>query len=341
MNDAITPQTIMQVASGFGVSKALLTAVGLGLYTSLARGPMTLDEICDEFGLIPRRAMDLLDILVSVNLLARDGDGPEARYRNTAETGAFLVRDTPGYVGGIIELWEHRNFGFWAGLTEACQSGAPQSEAKHGTSFFETLYAEPDRLEAFMSAMTGSSVRNFEALAQAFPFDRYETLVDIGGADALLARRVAAAHPHLTCLSLDLPEVTEIAARKIAEEGLDDRVTAVTGDFFADPLPKADVITMGMILHDWDLERKKTLVAKAYDALPDGGAFIVIEALIDDARRENTFGLFISLNMLIEFGDTAFDFTGAEFKDWCREAGFRRFDVLPLAGPSSAGIAYK
>lgn len=221
------------------------------------------------------------------------------------------------------------------------QTGKAQSEAKHsGTSFFETLYAEPARIEAFIGAMNGASIRNFQALAQRFPFEQYQTLSDIGGSDALLSRSIAAVHPHLRCKSFDLPMVTEIAARKIAADGLDDQIEAVTGDFFADPLPQADVITMGMILHDWSLEQKQQLVQKAYDALPDGGAFVVIEALIDDARRTNTFGLFMSLTMLIEFGD-AFDFTGAEFMQWCRDAGFSRFDVIPLEGPSSAAVAYK
>jgi hypothetical protein len=101
-----------------------------------------------------------------------------------------------------------------------------------------------------------------------------------------------------------------------------------------------DVITMGMILHDWNLEKKMHLVRAAYDALPPGGAFVVIENLIDDSRRENTFGLLMSLNMLIEFGD-AFDFTAADFFGWCREVGFSRTEVIPLAGPASAGVAYK
>ena len=118
------------------------------------------------------------------------------------------------------------------------------------------------------------------------------------------------------------------------------RVTAAAGDFFADPLPKADIITMGLILHDWNLEGKTHLIKAAYDALPEGGAFIIIENIIDDARRENVFGLMMSLNMLIEFGD-AFDFTGNDFAKWCKEVGFKEISIVPLAGPASAGIAYK
>src|SRR6185436_7446039 len=118
------------------------------------------------------------------------------------------------------------------------------------------------------------------------------------------------------------------------------RVSAQALDFFADPLPKADMITMGMILHDWNLENKMHLIQAAYDALPPGGALVAIEALIDDARRENLFGLLMSLNMLIEFGE-AFDYSGADFRGWCEKVGFKRFEVVHLAGPSSAAVAYK
>src|SRR5207249_3276765 len=146
--------------------------------------------------------------------------------------------------------------------------------------------------------------------------------------------------PHLQFTTFDLPAVTPIAEKAIAAAGLTDRIGSTSGDFFVDPLPRADVITMGMILHDWNLDRKMHLIRSAYDALPSGGAFIVIENLIDDARRENAFGLMMSLNMLIEFGD-AFDFSGADFTRWCTEVGFRDVEVMPLAGPASAAIAYK
>lgn len=335
------PARIMEIGSGYWASKVLLSAVGLGLYTELARQPMTAGAIARHLGLVERPATDFLDALVSLDLLARDGDGADALYRNTPETARFLDRASPHYVGGILELWENRNFAFWADLTPALRTGEAQSEVKRsGRPFFEALYADPRRLEAFMDAMAGASARNFELLAERFPFDRYHTLCDVGGADGLLVTRVAAAHPHLRCTVFDLPVVTGIAARKIEARGLAGRVSTVAGDFFADPLPRAEVITMGMILHDWNLAQKKRLIAAAYDALAEGGAFIAIEALIDDARRKNSFGLLLSLNMLIELGD-AFDYTGADFRAWCGEAGFRSFDTIPLAGPSSAAIAYK
>ena len=339
--DELRPDRIMAIGGGYCASKVLLSAVGLRLFTTLGDDAMTAAEIAERLELVARPARDFLDTLVSLDLLARDGDDADARYRNTPETSHFLDESSPAYQGGLLNIWEERNYRYWADLTEALKTGKPQNEIKHsGRPFFETMYADPQRLETFVAAMHSSSRRNFEQFADRFPFDRYQRLCDVGGADGLLSRTVAAAHPHLKCVSFDLPAVTDIAARKIADAGLAERVHAVAGDFLADALPAADVITMGMILHDWNLEVKRQLIAKAYDALPDGGAFVVIESLIDDARRENTFGLTMSLNMLIEFGD-AFDYTAADFRNWCSAAGFESFDVIPLDAGSSAAVAYK
>jgi 16S rRNA G1207 methylase RsmC len=191
-----------------------------------------------------------------------------------------------------------------------------------------------------MGAMSGIQAGNFQALAEKFDFARYQTVCDVGGATGRLSIVLAERHPHLRCTTFDMPVVESIAARTIKEAGAEDRVTTASGDFFADPFPRADVITMGNILHDWNLERKLQLIRAAFEALPPGGALVVIENLIDDDRRKNVCGLMMSLNMLIEFGD-AFDFTGADLAGWCEDVGFKTVEVLPLAGPASAGIAYK
>jgi hypothetical protein len=337
----VDPAHIMQVGMGFMASKTLLSAVELEVFTRLGAGAMTAEELGEALALDARAIPDFPDALVALGLLDRDGEGASARYANTAETAMFLDKAKPPYIGGILEMANARLYPFWGDLTEGLRTGRPQNEIKHtGAPMFEELYSDPARLEQFMGAMAGISAGNFHALAEAFDFSRYETLCDVGGATGQLCRIVAARHPHLRCISYDLPPVVPIAEKAIAAAGLSDRVSAASGDFFADPLPQADVITMGLILHDWNLERKMHLIRSAYDALPEGGAFIVIENLIDDARRENVFGLLMSLNMLIEFGD-AFDFTGADFAGWCKEAGFREVEVIPLTGPASAGVAYK
>ena len=337
----LTPARIMEVGMAFWPARTLLTAVKLGVFSELGNGAKTGEELRDALGLHPRSTPDFFDTLVALRFLERDGDGDEAKYRNTAETAMFLDRSSPAFMGGFLEMAHDRLYRYWGDLDEALKTGKPQNESRHGgEGVFEELYRQPERLEQFMDAMAGISAGNFMALAEKFDFSKYETLCDVGGAAATLSTIVARRHPHLKITTADLPPATAIAAKKIEAAGLSDRIAATNIDFFKDDLPKADVITMGMILHDWNLENKKMLIRKAYDALSEGGAFIVIEALIDDARRENAFGLMMSLNMIIEFGE-AFDYSGADFDGWCREAGFKRTEVIHLAGPASAGIAYK
>jgi SAM-dependent methyltransferase len=341
MNAALDPSSILQTAFGFWHSKVLLTAVEFGVFTKLAGRHPTGAELGAELKIHPRAIADFFDALVAMKFLGREGDGPQARYFNTPEGSLFLDEASPRYIGGWLVMCNARLFKFWNDLPEALRTGKPQNEVKHGQKgMFEKLYSDLPRLEQFMGAMTGLSRLNFEAFADKFDFSKFQTLCDVGGATGLLSIEVAKKHAHLKCISFDLPAVEPIAKKHIAAAGLEDRVGTASGDFFTDPLPKADVITMGMILHDWNLEKKMHLIRSAYDALPPGGALVAIEALIDDVRRENVQGLLMSLNMLIEFGD-AFDYSGADFRQWCGEIGFKRFEVIHLAGPSSAAIAYK
>jgi hypothetical protein len=332
---------ILETAFGFWSAKVLLTAVGFDLFSRLDARRLTGAELGAELGLHPRGIADFFDALVAMGFLERDGEGAGAKYRNTPGGMLFLRRQSPRYVGGILEMLNARLFRFWDDLPEALRTGKPQNEVRHGRKgIFEELYAEPLKLEQFMGAMTGLSRINFEAFAEKFDFTPYRTLCDVGGATGLLCIEVARRHPSLRCTTFDLPPVEPVARKAIMAAGLSDRIEVASGDFFKDPLPKADVVTMGMILHDWNLEKKMHLIRAAYEALPAGGALVAIEALIDDARRTNAFGLLMSLNMLIEFGD-AFDYTGADFRGWCQEVGFRRCDVIHLSGPTSAAVAYK
>jgi len=341
MNRQPDPSAILQTATAFWPSKVLLSAVALGVFTALGKSSLTGEELGKALGLHPRGWYDFFDTLVALKFLEREGNGPGGRYRNTLDTGTFLDKASPAYIGGIADMMNTRLYCFWGELETALKTGKPQNEIKStGKSMFAELYAEPARLGTFLEAMSGFQGGNFMALAEKFDFGRYQTVTDVGGALALLSRTVGTRHKHLSFKSFDLPEVAPHALKHVKAAGMDARIAIVSGDFFKDELPKADVITMGNILHDWNLPNKKILIKKAFDALPPSGAFIAIENVIDDARRENAFGLMMSLNMLIEFGD-AFDYTGADFRAWCTEAGFKRFEFLPLAGPTSAAIAYK
>lgn len=338
-----TPDSIMQVGTGFWASKILLSAVKFQLFTTLAeRKTMTASDIKSHLGFkcTDRNVFDYLDTLTALGFLNREGILETAAYSNSINTDFFLDKKKPTYIGGMLEMLNNRLYGFWGTLEEGLLTGKQQNEAKKGENLFEKLYEEPARLKEFMHAMSGIQMGSFMALAQKFNFSNYKTLVDVGGASGLLSVVVAKHHPHMSCVSWDLPAVAPIANDTIQQHQLQDRVTTAIGDFFTNDFPKADMITMGNILHDWDEKIKQMLIKKAYDALPDGGAFVVIEGIIDDERNKNAFGLMMSINMLIETA-TGFDYTFADFNKWTKATGFKSTSLLHLAGPMSAAIAYK
>lgn len=337
MSESLSPERILQTGLGFWPAKTLLSAVELGVFSELARGPEPFDALSGRLGLHPRSARDFLDTLVALGFLSRSGD----RYANTPEADHFLDRAKPSYVGGILEMANHRLYPFWGQLTEALKTGQPQSESSRGgTGFFETLYADPARLREFLAAMTGVSHGSNLLIARNFPWADYGTYVDVGTAQGDLAVQIALAHPHLRGIGFDLPEVAPVFNDYVAAHGVAEQLHFVPGSFFEADLPRTDVVLMGHILHDWDLPTKRMLIAKAYDALPTGGALVVYEAIIDDDRSSNAFGLMMSLNMLIETPG-GFDYTGADCAGWMAEAGFSSTRVERLMGPDSMVIAIK
>jgi ketosteroid isomerase-like protein len=331
-----TPERIMQLGFGFWSSKTLLSAIELGVFTELAKGPLAGPRLAERLGLHPRSYRDFFDALVALGMLERRRDV----YANTAETDFLLDRAKPSYVGGLLEMGNARLYPCWGALTEALRTGQPQSEAKDAANPFDALYSDPNGLQAFLQAMTGVSIGTAKAIARKFPWDRYKSFIDIGAAQGATPVQIALAHGHLSGGGYDLPAVGPIFEAYVKSFGLSDRLRFHPGNFFSDALPSADVLIMGHILHDWNLEEKRMLIAKAYAALPPGGALLAYEALIDDERRQNAFGLLMSLNMLIETPG-GFDYTGADCAGWMRAAGFRETLVEHLLGPDSMVVGIK
>lgn len=332
----VTPDHILQIGIGFWASKTLLSAVELGVFSALAGGPADLATLQGKLGLHPRAARDFLDALVALKLLDRH----HGRYSNTPETELFLDRAKPSYLGGLLEMANARLYGFWGSLTEALRTGEHQNEAKHGADVFGATYADPERLRGFLAAMSAVSAGPAKAIAAKFDWSECKTVMDLGAAQGMVPVTLLQAHSHLSGIGFDLPQVKPVFEAFAAQNGLADRLRFVAGDFFKDELPRADVVVMGHILHDWGLLEKKALLAKVFATLPDGGAVIVYDAVIDDERRENAFGLLMSLNMLIETA-RGFDYTGADCQAWMREAGFRDTRVEPLVGADSMVIGFK
>jgi len=317
----------------FWGSKALLSAVELGVFTELAREPADLQSLEKTFNLHPRSSKDFLDTLVALGMLERKN----GVYSNTPSTELFLDKKKPSYVGGILEMANTRLYPFWNNLTTALHTGEPQNEMKGS---FEALYTDPAKLKEFLSAMTGVSRGANLAIAKKFQWNRYKSAADVGTAQGDLIVQVALANPHLSGIGFDLAPTKAVFEEYVKENGLSGRVKFAAGNFFEEALPKVDVIMMGHILHDWNLEEKKMLIRKSYEALPKGGAFIAYDSIIDDDRSKNAFGLLMSLNMLVETAG-GFDYTGADCMGWMKEAGFTETRVEHLVGPDSMVIGIK
>ena len=342
----LNPSKIMQLGMGFMGSKVLLTAVKLEVFTLLASSPLTAKDVKDKLRLqcTDRHVFDWLDALVSLSFLQRQGLLEHAVYSNAEDTDFFLDKNKPSYMGGILEMANNRLYKFWVDLEEGLQTGQSQNEGKGKSEgnmeFFAQLYKDEQSLQEFMNAMSGIQTGTFMELINKFDFDKYKTLLDIGGADGWLSIQVCLKHSNIHCITFDLPPVEPLAKKKIAAFDLTDRIGVVSGDFLKEELPKADLISMGNILHGMSEKAKQELIQKVNNALSPDGAFIAIENIIDNERKQNTFGLLMSLNMLIENGD-AFDYTMNDFQRWAQAAGFKRTELIPLAGPTSAAVAYK
>jgi SAM-dependent methyltransferase len=328
---------ILSVGTGYWASRTLLSAIELDVFTHLGSGARDAASLTEALGLHPRGARDFLDALVALGFLTRDGD----RYANTRESRMFLDRTKPLFVGGSFTMAGPRLWDAWGRLTEALRTGKPQYDgAAEGHDVFGGMYADPAMRDQFLESMAGASTGTAMALARSFPWKDYGSFADVGTAQGVVPVQIAKAHPHLRAVGYDLPAVREPFEAYVNKQGLSDRVRFQGGDFFVDPMPEADVLIMGHILHDWDLDEKRTLIARAYDALEPGGALLIYEALIDDERRGNEFGLLMSLNMLVDTPG-GFNFTAADCGSWLEDAGFSSWRVQPLVEPDSLIVAVK
>ncbi|MGB6603601.1 MAG: methyltransferase [Steroidobacteraceae bacterium] len=333
---AQSPGRLLQLGLGFWGPRTLLSAVELGVFSILAKGPLDESQLRERLELHRRSARDFFDALVALGLLQRR----VGRYRNVSDVDAYLDRAKATYVGGLLEMAAVRLYPFWGSLTEALRTGAPQNEAKSGGDPFAALYADPEHLRGFLTAMTGVSMGSARAISAKFPWKKYQTFIDVGGAQGCVAVQVALTHEHLSGGEFDLPQVQPIYENYVRSFALDARLKFHAGDFFRDPLPPAEVLIMGHILHDWNLEQKHLLLQKAYAALPKRGALIVYDAMIDDARCRNVAGLLMSLNMLIETPG-GFDYTPSDCRGWLKATGFRKTALVPLTATESMLIAIK
>jgi ubiquinone/menaquinone biosynthesis C-methylase UbiE len=311
-----TPDRIFQLGWGFRPTKVLLSAIELDVFTFLAEhGPQTVDQLVAGLKIHPRLAPDFFDSLYAMQMLQR----VDGKYSNTPETAMYLDRRRPECIAGALDMANLRLYDTFGKLTQGVRTGKPVVET--GKDFFSTLYGDDEGLRRFIHAMASGSVDTGRAIAKRFPWERYKTFFDIGTSSGVIPVELVKAHPHLSGGGFDLPKLKPHFEERVIKNELSEKVRFVTGSFLTDPLPSADVLIMGYILHDWSLEQKKELIRKAFRSVNPGGALIVYEPFIDDARSKVP-GLMMSLTMHLETPE-GFECTPGEVISWMTEAGFK------------------
>ncbi|WP_083913989.1 methyltransferase [Nocardia concava] len=325
-----SPAHILGVVSGARRAQVVLAAAELDLFTVLADRDLAAAEIGAAIGLHPEWTRDFLDAVASSGLIIADG----GRYSNSPDAHRYLVRGRPEYLGGFLRFLDKTLHPAWTGLAASVKSGKPvNSDAAEGDPY-GVLFTDPDDRRGFFDAMDVLNAPIGAALAR-LDWSQRGTFADIGGARGNIAASLVRAHPHLRATVFDLPEVESEFDSHIGELGLKDRIEFRPGDFFTDPLPSAEVLIFGHVLHNWPVARRRQLIEAAYAALPDGGTIAIYDPVIDPARPSPS-ALLASLNMLV-WSSGGSEYTVAEAETWLRDAGFVDIAAAPL-GPTSTLI---
>ena len=332
------PQKLLELGMSFWSSRVVLTAVVLGLFSELAKGPLSAPELMNQLGWHHRATAPFLDSLVGMRLLRRDKVG---RYSNSRQSALFLDKARLSYIGGLMELSSKRLYELWSGMENLLRTGRPEArEERDGKDFFSSLYVDPNALADFLTGMTGISTGEAIVIAARFPWKRFRTFLDVGAAQGALAVRVALTHPHLTGAGFDLPAVGSIFAENVASFGLGNRLSFIPGDMNVGPLPRADVICFGHVLHGYGEPKRRELIAKAYAAVPPGGALLIYDAMVTPDSRYNYMSQLSSLNIMFETRD-GFEATLGQCALWLRDCGFVGITSRHVIGPTSMVFGYK
>jgi hypothetical protein len=323
---------LMALSTSFWAFKTLAAAHELDLFSRLAGGPgTTAGELAQALGLHPRPAEMLLTGCAALGLLEKT----DGRYRNTPLSEAYLVKGKAYYFGGFVQMADKRLYAGWGKLAEALRTNRPTTwdPAVHSSLFDGE---DPVMLALFWEAMHSLSMMTAHKLGEAVDLCDFRRLLDIGGGSGAYDIELCKQYGELRATVFDLPHVAAIAAGKIIEAGLTDRIETAGGNFFEQLPGDHDVHLLSMILHDWDEAKNRALLRRSFEALPSGGAVVISELLVNDEKTGPAPAALMSLNMLIET-EGGRNYTPAEYSAWLDEAGFRRVETVWFDAPAASG----
>ncbi len=331
------PAPVLDLLEAFRRSKVMFAAVALGVFDRLAQGPAEARTLAPEIGASPDALERLLDACVGLGLLRKAG----ATYSNQPVADAYLVRTSPQTLRGYIHFSNKVLYALWGNLEDAVREGSHRWRQTFGLEgpifdhFFKTEEAKRDLL----AGMHGLGLLSSSLVVGAFDLGRFRRMVDLGGATGHLAAAACERYPQLRAAVFDLPAVIEVAREYVSRSRVRERMEFVAGDFFADPLPEADLYSLGRIVHDWSEAKVRALLAKIHAQLPHGGALLIAEKLLDEDKTGPPSAHLQSLNMLV--ATEGKERTLSEYATLLREAGFAEVDGRKTGAPLDAVLAIK
>lgn len=337
MNDAPDPAPVLDSLDGFRRSKAMFAALELGVFERLAKGPASLDVLSRDLALNPDAAERLLDACVGSGFLRKR----EGAYENLPAATAYLVRSSPQALVGYIDYSNRVGYKMWGDLETAIRKGVNLWETTYGLKggIFEHFFKTEESKRDFLLGMHGMGMLSSPKVVASFDLGRFKHLVDLGGATGHLATEACRRWPELKATVFDLPPVIASAREFVAKTPVAARVAMAAGDFFADPLPPADLYSLGRILHDWSLDKIRILLAKILAALPPGGGLLIAERLLQDDKSGPLKGQLQSLNMLV--CTEGKERSAAEYRALLQEIGFAEVQARETGSVVDAVLALK
>ncbi|MFD8483828.1 methyltransferase [Kitasatospora sp. NPDC059673] len=328
-----SPQELIDLANRFAEAQGLLAAMELGVFTELHERPADAAELCERLGLVPRPATDFLHLLVTLGLLEVE----DGRFVNSGAAERFLVAGQAGYLGSSLGYYSRLMYPSWSGVAASLRGGAGGAAGVDGkprgdgwtSGFYSSVADDEETLSDFLDGLDSYNSVPGDLLADALDWSRYRTVLDVGGARGNHVAHIAQAAPHLRVGVFDLPQLGPFFDRLMAGAGLAERARFHGGDFFADPLPVADVVIFGDVLHNWSPETRRMLIGKAAQAVRPGGAVLVFDRMMDD-RRSDRAKLIASLSMYLATQGGGSEYLESECRDYLADAGFVDVGTAPF-----------
>lgn len=328
-----SPAPILQLVMAFYGSQALITAIELDVFSQLSGEFVDIATAEATLGLHPRGSRDFLDALVALGLLDRSSAG----YRASTAARTYLDRTKPTYVGGYAMMAKHYLMPVWRQLGDAVRTGEPQVPTEGG--FFDG-YQDMAAARTFLGAMDAVNGKVGHDLTEAVDWSAYTSFVDVGGARGNLAAMLVNQHPGLSGTVFDMPDLLPFFDEHMTQLGLAERIGFAAGDFFADPLPSADVHILGHVLHYFGDTQRRQILESVCRAVNSGGGVAIYDRMIDEERRERPLSLLGSLNMLLT-SPSGREYTPSELHGWLKEAGFEVRTTRPIGGTDVLVFAVK